>query len=106
MKASERRRGTPGVLEIFKFPKMQKKFNILKIKGPRKACFFLGIFRIFKILKKAEKFKNSEKHAFLGPLIFRISKFLDFLEILKRLKIPAALKGICFFRIFQNFWNF
>ena len=40
MKASERRRGTPGVLEFLKFLKMLKILKILKIKGPRKAFFF------------------------------------------------------------------
>ena len=49
--------------------KFLKILEILKIKGPRKACFleFLGFSAFFKILKIPKILK---KHAFLGPFFF------------------------------------
>ena len=73
MKASERRRGTPGVLEFLKILKNLKSLKILKIKGPRKACFleFWEISAFFKILEIPKILKNSKKtNAFWGRRYF------------------------------------
>ena len=63
-----------GIFRVSKHLQILKIFKILKMKGPRKACFFFlrifGIFGIFKILKKAENSKIPKKTCLPGAFNF------------------------------------
>ena len=79
-----------GIFRRFRISKKSKNLEILKIKGPRKACFseflnFSAFFKILKILKIPKK-----KHAFLGPLILRILNFFCIFGNLKISKTPGV----------------